>query len=529
MTMERADADPRIDLYSHHFTVTNIDERVQRAIAAFSRGLIEWDRIRVPPFSGRPHWQMIAKRIYASAKADRSEIRFHINHLEGFKAQLKANHVPLDKVIYVSHPLYEPQKIELVSISGKVLREEQVPVVEYLSQLDDIRGKVVTAPTGTGKSVMTMRALINLGFRTVFVINATYIEKWVEDIYGKDDDNGNFIPGELAIAPGEFLVVRGSADLRSLMNLALSNELTAKIIIIGNRTFQNYIKSYERDECFADMYSVHPEQFYEVLKAGIRVIDEVHQDFHLNFKQDTYAHIPYTISLSATLEADQQLLNDMYQTMWPLATRGPEIKQKKYIIATCLLYTIERHDDIRCTNHKRQYSHVIFEQSIMRNKYWLKNYLKIPEMIVRNKYIPDHLPGQKMLIFASTVVMCTMMRDHLRKQFPQFKIARYVGEDDWENLHNNDIVVTTIQSAGTAVDIANLRYTLMTVALSNKQTNIQVIGRLRELKNYPGVEPEFMFLACQDIGKHMEYAGAKQSKLSSKVKHFTQSYLPVKL
>lgn len=518
MTMERADADPRIDLYSHHFTVTNIDERVQRAIAAFSRGLIEWDRIRVPPFSGRPHWQMIAKRIYASAKADRSEIRFHINHLEGFKAQLKANHVPLDKVIYVSHPLYEPQKIELVSISGKVLREEQVPVVEYLSRLDDIRGKVVTAPTGSGKGVLSMRSIQNLGYRTVIVIKAEFVEKWVEEI-----------ESEFHFDKGDLLVVRGSSQLKALMNLAIENALEAKVIIIGNRTFQNYIKSYERDDCFEDMYPVHPEQFYEALGVGVRLIDEVHMDFHLNFKQDTYTHIPYTISLSATLEADHQLLNDMYQTMWPLATRGPEIKQKKYIIATCLLYTIERHDDIRCTNHKQQYSHVIFEQSIMRNQYWLKNYLKIPEMIVRNKYVPDHRPGQKMLIFASTIVMCTMMRDHLRKQFPQFKIARYVGEDDWENLHNNDIVVTTIQSAGTAVDIANLRYTLMTVALSNKQTNIQVIGRLRELKNYPGVEPEFMFLACQDIGKHMEYASAKQSKLSSKVKHFTQSYLPVKL
>ena len=132
-----------------------------------------------------------------------------------------------------------------------------------------------------------------------------------------------------------------------------------------------------------------------------------------------------------------------------------------------------------------------------------------------------------MLIFCSTIAMCTLFTEHLQKKFPQFTIARYVGEDDWDALHNNDIVVTTIQSAGTAVDILNLRYVLMTVALSSKQSNIQVVGRLRKMRDYPNETPEFMFLSCRNIGKHCEYAEAKRSKLNSKVKHFTQTYLPI--
>ena len=507
---------PRIDLYSHHFTVTRISPNTQRAIEGISAGLMEWDRVVVGYSHGKPQFRFQPIRIYASAKADRTEFRYHINQLERFRAQLIANNVPIEKVEFVEHPLYEPLKIELQSTSGMVLRDYQISIVDYLSAEDNNRAKVVTLFTGGGKTACFLRTLLNRSVRTVIMIKAEYIEKWVGDI-----------EGEFEIHKGDLLVIRGSKDLVSLMNLALLDELEAKVIIIGNRTFQNYIKAYEKDPLFDDLYPIHPEQFYEKLKVGIRLIDEVHQDFHFNFKQDTYTHIPYTISLSATLDSDQEFMNNLYRTVWPIETRGPEVKLDPYIATTCLWYNIERIHQVRYQNQKKQYSHVEFENSIRRNKVMLANYLKIPELMVQTKMVPHHQPGQKMLIFCSTIAMCTLFTEHLQKKFPQFTIARYVGEDDWDALHNNDIVVTTIQSAGTAVDILNLRYVLMTVALSSKQSNIQVVGRLRKMRDYPNETPEFMFLSCRNIGKHCEYAEAKRSKLNSKVKHFTQTYLPI--
>lgn len=510
---------PRIDIYSHHFTITQLNDSVRRAFLEFSRGLVEWERVPVKPFQGRPKFVLTQKRIYASAKEDRSEIRLHINQLEGFKAQLYANGTDPEKgVEYVVHPLFEGEPITLKSISGLELRKLQPQVVDYLSQRNEVRAKVVTAPTGYGKTLMAMRALANHGQRTVIMIKGEYIEKWIGDV-----------ESEVEIKKGDLMVIRGSDSLISLMQLALKDELKAKIIIIGNRTFQNYLKSYERDAFFKEYYPIHPEEFYEKLKVGVRLIDEVHQDFHLNFKQDTYTHIPYSISLSATLDADQDILNRMYRTMWPVSTRGPEIPQDKYILASCLWYSIDRLDRVRYLNPKRQYDHITFEKSIMRNPGMLKNYLKMIDHMVQQKYVADHAPGQKMLIFCATIAMCTLVRNHLSELLPTVKVGRYVGEDEWSELHDNDIVVTTIKSAGTAVDVANLRYVLMTVALSNKQTNIQVLGRLRRLKDFPDVTPEFMFLSCRDIGKHCEYAMAKKTKLDSKVKTFMQSYLPIRV
>ncbi len=507
---------PRIDLYSHHFTVTRISPNTQRAIEGISAGLIEWDNVCVGYEKGRPKYRFQPLRIYASAKADRTEFRYHINLLERFRAQLIANNVPIEKVEFIEHPIYEPVDAEFTLISGKTPREHQVPLIDYMSQANDNRSKLITSYPGSGKGFSCMSAMRNLGLRTMIVVRAQYIEKWAEEL-----------EQEIELRKGDLITVQGSKGLISVMNLALLGELEAKIIIVGNRTLQNYIKAYEKEPNFEDQYPIHPEQLYERLGVGLRVIDEAHMDFHFNFKQDTYTHVPYAISMTATIDSDQEFMNNLYRIMWPIETRGPEVREDPYIASTCLWYNIEYPNRVRYQNQKKQYSHIEFENSIRRNKVMLANYLKIPELMVRTKFVQHHEPGQKMLIFCASIAMCTLFTEYLQKKFPQFSIARYVGEDDWETLHSNDIVVSTIQSAGTAVDILNLRYVLMTVALSSKQTNIQVVGRLRKLKDYPNETPEFMFLSCRNIGKHCEYAEAKRSKLNSKVKHFTQTYLPI--
>jgi len=517
MQMTVGSSRPRVEVFSHHFTVYVNDERIKRACSDLARGLVEWTLDRIPG-PGKARFQRVPSKVYASATQDRKEMRFNINQLDEFFQFLEAYGIRRESVEIVHHPLYEPTKADLVWISPKEPFPTQLPLIEYLAQPIDQppNSRVICAMMGQGKGLMSVQALLRLGVRTAIVVRAQYLEKWVEEL-----------EEFLDLKPGDLMVVRGGAQMVSVMNLALAGELQAKILLIGNKGMQMYFKAYEHGKTFDDEYPIHPEDFYKKLGVGIRVIDEVHQDFHLNFKQDTYAHIPVTFSLSATLDSDQELLNRMYRLMWPVNTRGPVMPYDPYIAVSCLWFRAEKPDRIRHLNFKRQYSHVEFENSISRNSQMLANYLKIPELIVQTKYAPNMEPGQKMLIFCSTVSMCAKVVEHLQGKFPQFTIAKYTGEDDWEQLHNNDIVVSTIQSAGTAVDIKNLRYTLLTVALSSKQTNHQVLGRLRKLKDWPDVTPEFMFTACQNIGKHQEYALAKKSKLHGKVKVFSQAFLPV--
>ena len=518
MTQSATAPQLRVELYSHHFTVYTTTPQLRAACADLTRGLVEWTFERVPG-PGKPRFERRPTRVFASATSDRSEMRFNINLLDTFKNYCVSNGIPADSIEWVTVPLYEPEPISLKWISPKQPYPDQIAPIEYLAQpLDQPpNSRVVCAMMGSGKGLMAVQAFLRLGVRVAIVVRAQYLEKWAEEL-------AEF----LELKPGDLMVVQGTKAFVSMLNLALAGELQSKILLISNKGIQLYFKNYEHNhDTFDAMYPVRPEDFYRVLKVGVRLIDEVHLDFHLNFKQDTYAHVPVTMGLSATIDSDNPMLNRMYRLMWPINTRGPEMAYTPYIAVRCLWYSAHSPGQLRYTNFKKQYSHVEFENCIMRNRQMFKHYLKIPELVVRTKYVADHEPGQKMLIFCSTIAMCTEVVAHLKAQFPQFKIARYVGEDEWEQLHNNDIVVSTIQSAGTAVDIRNLRYTLMTVSLSSKQTNQQVLGRLRKLKDFPDVTPEFMYTACTNVGKQVEYAVAKKEKLHGKVKLFSEAYLPI--
>ena len=102
------------------------------------------------------------------------------------------------------------------------------------------------------------------------------------------------------------MVVRGSQHMTTLIELAKENLLTAKIIIITNTTFRMFIDDYEENNQ-TSMYGCKPIELFPLLKAGVRLIDEVHQDFHLNFKIDLYTHIHTTINLTATLKSDNKI------------------------------------------------------------------------------------------------------------------------------------------------------------------------------------------------------------------------------
>lgn len=396
-------------------------------------------------------------------------------------------------------------KLRVKSIEVVGEKPAQCISVEHPSRLYVTDDFIVTHNTFLG-----LRAVHTWGTRAVLVLKGMYVDKWIEDV-----------ESAYLFKRGDLMVVRGSDHLRALIELAKSGKLEAKFIIVSLKTMYQYLEAYEE---FKDSeqfpYPVPPEKFYETLGAGIRLIDEVHQEFHTNFRQDLYTHVPLTISLSATLDSDDRFMNRMYEIVWPLKIRSPEVPYDKFIVMKALWYTIHKPEKMRYTNHMKQYSHVKFEQSIMKHVGCFNNYKNMIAEIVKRSYVSVRSPGQKMLIFCATVELCTYVRDHLAALNPHLTVNRYVSEDEYEKLLNADIVVSTLQSAGTAVDIPNLRITLMTVALSSKQANIQALGRTRRLKDWPDINPEFLFLNCREIDKHRTYAEEKKVKMDGKVLSF---------
>jgi hypothetical protein len=334
-----------------------------------------------------------------------------------------------------------------------------------------------------------------------------YVDKWTQDyidVFGKKK--------------GDLMVVRGSKDLKRLIDLGMSNELDAKFIIITNTTMFNFFYEFERFNG-DHSYSCDPIDLWRILGVGFRLIDELHQDYHLNFRLDLYSHIPKVLSMSATMEADDPFLVRMYELGYPPDTRFEGIPFDKYISVKALRYTLNEPKKLKWQNWiRKSYSHVIFEQSIMKNHQILANYLKLLHHVVNTSYIAVREPGQKLLIFAATVEMCTLIAQYLKPLYPKLTVFRYTSGDDYDAFLAADIGVSTLKSAGTAVDIPGLRITFMTDSINSQQANNQVLGRTRPLKGeWKDVVPEFLYLVCNDVPKQNEYHGKKVSIFADKV------------
>lgn len=492
----------RIDVYSHGFKVSGFDYMGKKALLDFCRGLAQYGLVKV----GRNQFDRQMLRVFAATTKERTEFRFHRHQYQDFLYHLAAYGIPHKYLDIHEWPMYEPEAVEFKLKDTRPPREKQVPIIEYMNAPGAT--KVTTLQTGGGKTFIGLRTTSMIGQRTALVLKGMYVEKWIPDV-----------EGHLDLKKGDLMVVRGADHLAALMHLAIAGELKAKFIIITSKTMFNYMKTYEAlNGVMDEIFPIPPDKFYETIRAGVRIIDEVHQDFHCNFRQDLYTHIPKTISLSATLDSDDQFMNRMYEIVFPQHLRAPEQEYHRFIEMIGLEYSINDIKRVRLKGGSGQYSHAEVEKSLMRNKQMLQNYFDMITAIAYKEFISVFEKGQSMLIQFSLKEMCTQFVAHLKRKYPHLEVNRYIDEDDYEeNFMKGDIVVSTIGSSGTAVDRPNLRVTFMTVALSSKQSNIQVLGRTRPLKDWPDVTPKFLFLSCREIPKHREYTEGKLEKLDGKV------------
>lgn len=498
----------RIDLYSHGIRVSRYDGEIRSFLIQFCvRNLSEEGLERRP--GGR--MQSVIKRIYVGTNTRRTYFQFHRNQYKQLVEMLVREGVAPHRIETIEHAMYEPAKGEFPLVDARPPREKQLVLVDYLLAPCDPRyapSKVVTLQTGAGKTFLSLYVTRKIGQRTVLIIPGKYMDQWIEKViesYGK--------------RKGSLMTLRGMPQVRSALNMGLAGEMRADFIIMSTTTYAIYLREYEKHGV-CDLCPVDPVDFFKVLGAGVRIIDEVHELFHTNFRCDTYSHVPLTISLSATLEPDSKAIEKMYNIVWPPGTWAPQLEHHRYIAVSSLWYRFESLKGLRWMG-AMGYSHSELEKSIMRNKRVLENYIAMIVGITEHAYISKREPGQKCLIFVATIALATILTDQLASLHRDLDVRRYVSEDDFENLNSGDIVVSTLQSAGTAVDIVNLRTTIMTTARSSKQSNQQALGRTRPLVDWPDVTPEFLFLACSDIDKHCQYALEKKDKFDGKVLSFS--------
>lgn len=492
-----------ISMRTHHFLVSGITPRSRPCVLSFARRQVQYGFAR-----GRGAMKP-ALKTFAASTADRSEFRFHINHWKEFQEEMMHHRLSENLVEIVHEPIHEGLDVVLPVKPQWVPKDDQPLAIEYLAKPPPPRSKCVIKPPGTGKTFCALMGMSKIGKRAVGIMKPQFLENWLEGAMKTYD-----------IVLEDMVVVSGSKQLITLLNLAIEDRLPQKIILISNKTMQNYITTYEQyKEGIIDMgYPCYPDQMLEVLQAGVRFIDEVHMDFHLNFKLDLYTNIEQTSVYTATFISDDQKVKQMMFLAYPPKDRyvGPAIKP--YVRTRAIFYAFREPDKIKCRETgSTSYSHNVFEESILKHPRIMGGYFDLIETTVKQEFLdPDfYKPGDKGILFCSSVAMCTALQDYLQKKFPQLDIRRKVADDDREELRAGDLVISTLGSGGTGHDIPNLTWVGLTTNVKSSSGNIQGHGRLRELKAIPGVrdtarEPRFTYLVNEDNLKHIEYHEAKK-------------------
>lgn len=492
-----------VRIFSHHFVINNTSPGGQQLVDTFARNYIQFGLVKV----GRIFKRMPIK-VFAAKTLCKNETRFHIGQYKEWKRFLLEKGIPATSYTEAEIGYYETYPLNCEITKEKTPRDYQIEINTYNMSPLPSRRKFVGIQPGKGKTFIASWMAAQLNGRIVSFLKPEYLEKWPGDLEEL-----------LGIAKKETLIIQGSASLMAVISAAKNDTLDAKAILVSNRTFQNYIQAYEKhgDQILEMGYDCLPHEFCQVIQAKLRIIDEVHKDFHCNFKIDLYTHIEWSISLTATLISDDEFITKMHEIAYPKEERSQVKVEHKYVRTNAMLYKIINPDKLRTSEFgSNNYSHIAFEKNFFKNDYLLQAYLEFIADRFEAQYLVRAEKGQRCLIYAASIQMCTLIANYLREKYRDLTVNRFVEDDPYENLMDSDVCVSTIGSAGTGHDIKNLITVLLTVAIASTASNIQGFGRLRFI---PDVETVFEYLSCIDVAKHMEYHHRKEDILRAVAKY----------
>lgn len=502
----------KIEKGSHYFKITEPSAAFVRVINDFARKITTKKLVK----HGR-RFIHVNDKIFAARTADLSEYRFHIHQYEDFKNFALFAGYDLKNIPTTVKAPYEAKTVDIALSPLWKPRPDQIPVIEY--GVAPGHCKTFVLQTGKGKTSCSLKVAELCKERTLVVVLGKFYEKWFTDL-----------GYQYQLLDEQFATAKSGKEFKELLRRASTKEFESVDVIL---TTIDILLLYIQEYCATKFkgqpkWVCPPEDIYAALKVGTRIIDEVHMHFHKVYTIDLFTNIHKALNLSATLKASDALITSMYEVAFPMNTR---INSGAYTkIAKCkeLHYKLKEPNRIRYEGFAKSYSHIVFEESMMNRKKVWENYLKLIQSVVDVEYARVAKPGQKMLIFAAKIEACISIKEHLVSAFPDLVIEKYTGEDDYETFSRADVIVSTLGSSGTAIDIPGLITVLMTIAINSIISNEQALGRLRDLK-IPGLIPLFIYLCCDDIRKHKDYANRKRELFQDKVFGIESVYYGEKL
>ena len=404
------------------------------------------------------------------------------------------------------------EKLSVKDISGMELRDYQQEYVDILTDLDRPNMLLIDMATGGGKGFCLAQSMLRLNLRTALLVLPTYIDKWVIEFKKYFD-----------ITDDEIFVVQGSDSIRYLVSLS-REEIKYKIFILSLRTIINFINDTLNGN--TQSYGITPNDLLPHLGVGLLASDEVHQHFHAVYTSLLFLNTERFIAMSATLHSNNKGIQKMYDIVFPKHKKLSGIyNPESYVNVVAVHYELESLKGIRF-KRERGYSHNLYEQTIMKKRFFLVDYLDMIIHYLEKYYLKYRKEGDKALLFFASIDMCTYVTAQLRDKYKYLDVRRYVQDDPYENIINADISVSTYGSAGVGLDIPNLITVIATHTTLSPQLNLQTLGRLRRIKDK---ELHFVYTYTNMISSQRNSNKERKSLYMEKAKEYLYESYPKKI
>lgn len=466
---------------------------------------------KVPIPGGGPNaFKYEVSHVFARFNHDKTELRFNAEKLPELLKLMHESGYSGSRILIQDEKVIQGvnANIKLKNPNIKPRNELQEDYIEFM--LGEKPVVVNNATTGFGKSFMAVYVAYKLGKRTLITVLPRYVDIWVKTI-------GEF----LDVHPTDILIVDKNTveDLHKAMKDGLVNP---SFIILPLTKIDVYLKKVKDDPTLPSM-----DEVFNDLGCGYRIIDEAHESIFSVYSSLMYGNHAKTAALSATLKGDDEFINGIYSQIFPSSAylRPPEYTKYIHVIA----YT-HRIDMNRYRINAKGfggYSHVKFEQAIMKMKGLFEAYYQMLSEAFKTYYIDTYRDGQKAMWFFATIEMCELFLKRLKVDYPELDAIVFTGEQSKKKetkaaYAEHQVVITTPGSCGTGKDIPKLYIVFSPISVSSSQRNDQMVGRTRPIdKWWPDIDPIFLYFVCPDIPKQVDYHRKRKIIFDKKCKQFT--------
>ncbi len=363
---------------------------------------------------------------------------------------LKANYInesdPYEKMDRVHYSISEPRD-ELQRKGISFLKEES-------------HQKSLTLMTGKGKTVVVAFAITELNLRSLIITpNEKLKQQWFATFSKLFDYRSK-----------NLMNIAGSSIIDGIMEDLYD---PCDIYFVNHQTLRSYISN-------NNGYMLH--KFFKKLNIGIKVYDESHMEFMNIILTDFYSNTDRTWYLTATFsrsdKTEAACFKRAFNSVDEFGYYQSILESVKHVI-----YHI-----VRINSHisPKDRSIAIPFGGMTSVSYGKYAFFKDPNQTAYNAIIKilnilDNIEG-KILILVPLIDAVDDITRNIKLDYPNKSVAAYhskISKDEKESAEKKDIIVSTIKSCGTGVDIKGLRAIICAEPIASKVIAEQLFGRLR--------------------------------------------------